>query len=299
MSKETIRLEVIEKPLSAREAMMLAEYEHTIVKDFAAFYRVGQALAEINRLRLYRNEEGRTFERYCKELWDMSKTSAYQLIDASGVYGHLQLQCENQMSANCGHLEEGSPERKLPLNEAQVRPLTKFKSHPEKITAIWKEASASAPNGKVTASHVNKTVKEYLGIEIVKAVHRAQKTISQAASAEFVAMFEQFSLQILTERSNNYKYTSRGEIIKALDQLRADLAEDGDLIEGPAFHGGADDTLKLLRAGYRLFRTDRSSMTVKEHGGTGWKKHSGPFETIKAMDEDLKTILQEEKHLRG
>ena len=40
-------------------------------------------------------------------------------------------------------------------------------------------------------------------------------------------------------------------------------------------------------------------MTVKEHGGTGWKKHSGPFETIKAMDEELKTILQDEKHLRG
>lgn len=299
MSKETIKLEVIEKPLTAREAMMLAEYEHTIIKDFAAFYRVGQALAEINNLRLYRNKEGRTFERYCKELWDMSKTSAYQLIDAAGGYGHLQLQCENQTSANCGDLEEDSPERKLPLNEAQVRPLTRFKNQPEKITAIWQEASASAPNGKVTASHVSKTVKEYLGDKITKTVRQAQKKVSQTARVDFTEAFEKFSEQILIERNSNYKYTSRGFIINTLDQLRADLAEDGDLIEGAAFHGGSDDTLKLLRAGYRLFRTDRSSMTVKEHGGTGWKKHSGPFETIKAMDEELKTILQDEKHLRG
>ena len=89
------------------------------------------------------------------------------------------------------------------------------------------------------------------------------------------------------------------ETVAAGATLRAEIAADGGNIEDRVFHGGSDDTNKLLRAGYRLFRTDRSSMTVKEHGGSGWKKHSGPFDTIKAMDEELKTILQDEKHLRG
>ncbi len=299
MTHTTIKLEESEKPLSAREAMMLAEYEHTIVKDFAAFYRVGQALAEINRLRLYRNEEGRTFKRYCRELWDMSKTQAYQLIDASGVYGHLQLQCENLLSANCGHLEEDSPERKLPLNEAQVRPLTKFKNSPEKITAIWQEASASAPNGKVTASHVNKTVRQYLGDKITKTVRQAQKKVSQTARVDFTEAFEKFSEQLLIERNSNYKYTSRGFIINTLDQLRAEIAEDGASIDEPAFQGGSDDANKLKRAGYSLFRADRTSMTLKRSGTGGWEKHSGPYATIKEMDAAFRTLLQDDMHLRG
>ncbi|HBA73071.1 MAG TPA: hypothetical protein DCZ63_13045 [Geobacter sp.] len=297
---KTIKLEVIEKPLSAREAMMLAEYEHTIVKDFAAFYRVGQALAEINRLRLYRTEEGRTFEQYCKKLWDMSKSKAYQLIDASGVYGQLQLQCGEFLSTNCGDSQDGSQERNLPLNEAQVRPLTKFKGHPEKIVAMWKEATHSAPNGKVTASHVNKVVKSYLGENIKKTVHAARQKVSQTCSAEFTEAFDAFAEQISEARKANYKHTSREMIIKALDQLRAELAEDGDTIEDSVTHGGSADLNKLEKAGFSIFRMDRSSMTIRQRSEKGgWIQTAGPYASLKEMDAAFKTILQNDMHVQG
>ena len=298
---KTIKLEVIEKPLSAREAMMLAEYEHTIVKDFAAFYRVGQALAEINRLRLYRTEEGRTFEQYCKELWDMSKSKAYQLIDASGVYGQLQMQCSDISSTNCGDFQDAEQERKLPLNEAQVRPLTKFKGHPEKIAEMWKEATRTAPGNKVTASHVSKIVKSYLGESIKKTIHKARQKISQSSSKEFSAAFNAFADQIDQARQDNYKNTSRSEIIKALDQLRDELAEDGDTIEDQVLRGGGDDWNKLSAAGFSLFRKDRASMTIKQRSNDtgGWTKFSGPFETLKEMEDEFRTLLQNDTHLRG
>ena len=298
---KTIKLEVIEKPLTAREAMLLAEHEHTIIKDFAAFYRVGQALSEINRLRLYRTEDGRTFEQYCKEIWDMSKSKAYQLMDASGVYGQLQLQSNEFLSTNCGDSHDGSQERILPLNEAQVRPLTKFKGHPEKIVEMWKEATSSAPNGKVTASHVHKVVKDYLGENLKKTVHKAQKEVSQNCSPEFSQAFDAFSNQITVEREAKYKHTSRGWIVKSLDQLRAELAEDGDTIEDQVLRGGGDDWNKLSKAGFSLFRKDRSSMTIKQRSNEtgGWIKHSGPFDTLKEMEDEFRTILQDDMHLRG
>lgn len=299
MSTETIQLKVIEKPLTAREQMMLAEYEHTIIKDFAAFYRVGQALAEINRLRLYRTEEGRTFKQYCKELWDVSESRAYELMDASGIYNYLQLQNESENSANGGDLGD-TQERKLPINERQVRPLTRFKGQPDKIRELWHEATSSAPNGKVTASYINKVVKNYLGDKIKKTVHKAQKKAIDTCSGAFSAAFTAFSDQIIEERKAGYKHTSRGFIVRALDQLRAEMAEDGEAIEDTILHGESSDLNKLQNAGYSLFRSDRASMTVRKRSETGgWSKYSGPFDTAKELDAAFKAILQDDKHLRG
>ncbi|MHB1183361.1 MAG: hypothetical protein ACYC4A_01495 [Desulfobulbia bacterium] len=279
------KLEVVQ-PLSAREKMKLAELERRIVQDFGAFFRVGQALAEINELKLYR-ESHKTFEMYCKDLWDMARGTAYRHIAAAEVV------------ENVSKLETKDGPDLLPVNEAQVRPLTRLK--PDQQAAVWRLVLDNAgPEGKVTASLVNRAVKGYLGEKVVKAIRKATDEVRKSpVSKKFIEAFETFSAQIIREKESDYKLTARAEIVKRLDQLRAEIAEDGDLIEGPAFHGGSNDANKLARAGYRLFRTDRSSMTIKESSGGGWKKHSGPFDTIKAMDEELKAILQDEKHLRG
>lgn len=289
MSKAVIHKEEEIKSLSSRERTLLAELERRIVSEFSAFHRVGMALAEINERQLYR-ETHRTFEAYCKNLWDMARGTAYRYIAAAEVF------------ENVSTLETNTEETmviRLPINEAQVRPLTRLK--PEQQVAVWRQVVDNAGTGKkITASLVNKAVKGFLGEKVVKAIRTAKAKVRLSpVSAEFIEAFEIFADQLIKEKEADYKYTPRFEIIKRLDQLRAEIAMDGEEIEGPAFHGGSDDTNKLLRAGYRLFRTDRSSLTVKEHGGTGWKKHSGPFDTIKAMDEELKTILQDEKHLRG
>ncbi|MDG4475406.1 hypothetical protein [Thiovibrio frasassiensis] len=288
MGKGIVVMEEEIKPLSSRERMLREELERRIISEFGAFHRVGTALAEINERQLYR-ETHRTFESYCKNLWDMARGTAYRYIAAAEVF------------ENVSKLETNTDETMtlLPINEAQVRPLTRLK--PEQQVAVWRSVVDTAgPGRKITASLVNKAVKGFLGERVVKAIRTAKAKVRLSpVSAEFIEVFEAFADQLIKEKESGYKYTPRVEIIKRLDQLRAEIAMDGEEIEGPAFHGGSDDTSKLLRAGYRLFRTDRSSMTVKEHGGTGWKKHSGPFDTIKAMDEELKTILQDEKHLRG
>lgn len=288
MSKALVQKEEEIQLLSSRERMLLAELERRIVSEFSAFHRVGMALAEINERQLYR-ETHRTFELYCKNLWDMARGTAYRYIAAAEVYENV-----SKLETNT---EE--PVSLLPINEAQVRPLTRLK--PEQQAAVWRSVvNTVGPRRKLTASLVNKVVKNYLGEKVVTAMRKARAEVRLSpVSAEFIEAFERFSRQLEKERNAEYKFTPRFEIVKRLDQLRAEIATDGEEIEGPAFHGGSDDTSKLLRAGYRLFRTDRSSMTVKEHGGTGWKKHSGPFDTIKAMDEELKAILQDEKHLRG
>lgn len=276
------------KQLSSRERMLLADLERRIVSEFSAFHRVGMALAEINERQLYR-ETHPTFESYCKNLWDMARGTAYRYIAAAEVFENV-----SKLETNT---EETMP--LLPMTESQVRPLTRLR--PEQQVVVWRQVvDYAGPGRKITASLVNKAVKGFLGEKAAKGIRKVKEKARLApVSAEFLAAYAALADQVGREMDADYKLTPRGEIIKYLDQLRAEVAMDGAEIEGPAFHGGSDDTNKLLRAGYRLFRTDRSSMTVKEHGGTGWKKHSGPFGTIKEMDEELKTILQDEKHLRG
>lgn len=274
------------KELSVQEEKRLEQLENVVVENFQTFVQVGQALAEIRDRKLYRLKAV-TFEKYCKELFDIAKSRVYELINAAGVIENVR---------NCGHSDNGQ-QFLLPLNEAQVRPLTKLR--PEQQITVWNAAVESAPQGKITASHINSVVKQYLGDKITKTVRQAQKKVSQTARVDFTEAFEKFSEQLLIERNSNYKYTSRGFIINTLDQLRADLAEDGDFIDEPAFHGGSDDANKLKRAGYSLFRTDRTSMTIKRSDTGGWVKHSGSYETIKEMEAAFKTLLQDDMHLRG
>jgi hypothetical protein len=277
------------KDLSMQEEKRLEQLENVVVENFKTFVQVGQALAEIRDRKLYR-VKAMTFEKYCKSLFDIAKSRARELINATDVVENLR--------HGGGFGDEDMPPTPLPLNERQVRPLTKLR--PEQQVAVWKAAVESAPKGKVTSSHINKVVKSYLGEEIEKTVRRTQKKVSQESSVEFAKAFEQLSQQILKERNSNYKYTSRGEIIKALDQLRADIAGDGEFVEDPVFHGGGDDMNKLDKAGFSLFRMDRASMSIKirsEKGG--WQTHDGHYETIKEMETAFKAVLQDDMHLRG
>ena len=275
------------KDLSTQEEKRLEQLEDVVVENFKTFVQVGQALAEIKERKLYRMK-ALTFEKYCKELFDIAKSRAYQLIEAADVVQNVH---------NCGRFDD---DRKslLPLNEGQARPLAKLR--PEQQLAVWQAAVESAPKGKLTASHVQKVVKQYLGEKIQKTVHKAQKEVAVSCSAEFSEAFEAFSEQVIKERDANYKHTARGFIIKAIDQLRADLADDGDFIDEPAFRGSSSDANKLQRAGYSLFRMDRSSMTIKRRNDKGgWEKHAGDFATYKAMEEAFKEVLLDDMHLVG
>jgi hypothetical protein len=279
------------KPLSANEKMKLAELERRIVIDFGAFYRVGTALAEINERRLYR-ESHNTFDAYCKDMWDMCKSRAYQLIDAAEVCENLKM----SLSTNCGQTDDVI--EMLPLNEAQARELAKLA--PEQQPLAWEAVINFNPEKKPTARLVKKAVKEIIGEKVTRTIRNTQTKISalDIVGANFKEAFNAFLDQVKEARDGGYKVTSRRAILKHLDAVRTVIAEDGVVIDDGILYG-SDDAKKVERAGFTLYRMDRTSMTIKVRAGGGWPKHSGPYDTIKELEAEFALLMQNDKTLRG
>jgi hypothetical protein len=128
--------------LSVNERTEFQQLETVIQTGLQTFFEVGNALMEIRDRRLYR-ESHMTFEDYCNERWQFSARQANRLIGAAQVVETLR------------------PIGPLPENEAQARPLTQLA--PERRVEAWQRAVATAPEGKVTAAHVQQVVNEALG----------------------------------------------------------------------------------------------------------------------------------------
>lgn len=122
--------------LSSTEAYKLRGHEQVIEQGLATFNEVGGALLAIRDERLYRATHG-TFEAYCEERWNISRSRAYRLMEASEVM------------ANLSPIGDTHP---MPDNEAQVRELAKV--IPEAQLAAWAAVVETAPEGKVTANHM-------------------------------------------------------------------------------------------------------------------------------------------------
>ena len=132
--------------LSVTESAKLENLELVIDGGLKSFIEVGRALMEIREGKLYRVTH-MTFEDYCQERWGMSDSYAAKQIDAAATVNEIE------RTDNC--------RVSIPANEAQVRPLTKLPI--EDRASAWKEAVASAPNGKPTAAivgHPARTVAE-------------------------------------------------------------------------------------------------------------------------------------------
>lgn len=132
-----------QEALTITEAEQLAALEATIERGLRTFVDVGASLAHIRDGRLYRATHA-TFEDYCRERWGFARQTAYQYIAASQVAENVR---------NCGHA--------VPVTESQARPLTKLQ--PDAQREVWQLAVDTAPGGKVTAAHVEATVRDYTG----------------------------------------------------------------------------------------------------------------------------------------
>lgn len=127
--------------LSRKEASDFGRLEETIAVGLDTFISVGKALAEIRDRRLYRDGHD-TFEGYCRERWNFSKTHANRLIASASAVENL------------GNVEV------VPINEAQARPLALLP--PDKQAAAWQKAVSRAPDRRVTANDVRAAVDELL-----------------------------------------------------------------------------------------------------------------------------------------
>jgi phage N-6-adenine-methyltransferase len=128
--------------LTIYERTELENCEVVIEHGLRTFVEVGISLSAIRDGRLYRATHG-TFEDYCKERWTMERAHAYRLMDGAQVIYNL---------SPIGDIQ-------LPATESQARPLTRLDPVDQPI--IWQRAVETAPNGRVTAAHVQNVVEEY------------------------------------------------------------------------------------------------------------------------------------------
>lgn len=130
----------ISEELTVIEQKHFAELVLIVDNGMKTFYEVGMALMQIRDNRYYRKTHG-TFEEFCKEKWGFDRTYAHRLIKSSEVVDNLL------------------PTGNIPTSERAVRPLTRIKD-PEEQREVYQRAVETAPEGKVTARHIEETAKK-------------------------------------------------------------------------------------------------------------------------------------------
>jgi len=171
----------------------LDELESVIKKYRQDFYSVGKALKEIRDGRHYQKLSFKSFESYVRARWDLGRSQAYRLIEASVVIDNL--------SPN-GDV--------LPKNEAQARPLAQLDLFSQK--KVWNDFLKT---GKpITALNIKKFVSAYLG---------EQKTGSpfiEVTSRDYMDAVNAMLLQITIAQNDRWKSTTQktalywGQIMK-------------------------------------------------------------------------------------
>ena len=228
------------KPLSETEKKRRQELENLISRKFNSFLDVCYALREISQRMYYRDTHAR-FSDYCKEIFEVSGRRAYQLIDAADVIDMVRnvhnCGCENVNSCthenvnhgSQGNVHHGGQIEWIPQNEGQARVLVKFKDKPEAIQTIVTEAIQTAPDGKITATHLKKTAKHLHLLKVRNTVSKAKKKANQSPkiSEDFRKAYNDFLDAINIERASEFKHTDRNEVIRAvrvvLDALETEL----------------------------------------------------------------------------
>lgn len=246
-----------ETPMTKAELTRRHELEEQIAAEMiGAFYKVGRALAEIRDSQLYR-ETHRTFETYCKDLFELAKTRAYELINAALTYEDL--------SANGGQIEIDGEEfklRTLPTNERQIRPLIQVPK--EDRPKLWLASCDASKTGKPSGSTVNKVVKQYLGVVTKDKITNTQArvTASRQLSADMKAALDNVLEEVRRAKNEPYKSSSRLSICQALDGIRRIVSDDGETI--PENRLVLSNREKLLRAGFIFVRRDSQKLLIEQ-----------------------------------
>ncbi|MEN8134293.1 MAG: hypothetical protein ABFS18_01985 [Thermodesulfobacteriota bacterium] len=198
------------KPLSAKERQRLKKLEGVISKNLEGFVAVCMAFAEIQEKMLYR-DAALTIAEYARERFDLSRSRFFQFADG----GRLLQFIEESTTVD-------SPWQ--PKNEAQLRPLIPvFNKTPDKLAEIIEMAVETAPEGKVTAAHLSKTVKDKAGQVVKKAVKKAKKTVvkSEHVSEEFTKTYDALMKVVQQEYDSDWATTDKEVVIRSLKGLLA------------------------------------------------------------------------------
>lgn len=174
--------------LTAVESSRLCELEDRIEQRAARYWiEQGNDLQEIRDCRLYR-ETHDTFESYCRERWNISRIHAHRLIEGAEVAGLL-------------------PIGNAPETESQARELTPVPK--SDVQQVWEKAVETAPNGKITASHIRNVVREHKGLPPLPTPKKAREIARREGRS--------------VEATDGYLYDGRTEEELAAEQKIIDL----------------------------------------------------------------------------
>lgn len=153
------------EPLSSREERLLNRLEETIDKHLKLFRDVGYALKTIRDERLYRIEYD-TFVDYCLAEWDLSKTRAYQYIDAYELVENLSTMVDKSDSP-IFHI--------LPKNERQARPLTLIPTEQQRKMWAMILKEAEEKGARITATFIQQCIDTHQQKKFKKVVRKARE----------------------------------------------------------------------------------------------------------------------------
>ncbi|HHL33132.1 MAG TPA: hypothetical protein ENJ30_02065 [Desulfobulbaceae bacterium] len=288
----------VDTPLSVREQKELAGLEQIIKKNFLGFVAVGKALAEIRDKRLYRTEHGRTFDTYCRELWEMSRDYADRLVGAAQVMDNL--------TTIVSKTDDNLP-KLLPTNEAQARELARLE--PEDQQQVWLQVLEETKEGApVTARRIKNRVKSFKGEVFDKARAKIEKNINDLPdrkngikrSEAIQKVWGSFWDQVNEERASNWRYTSRQALFDDIESL----LELVGMIDGPERRerGCAmelSDREKLAKAGFRIFRLRPKKLVIEEwQERDSWVTVTGS-ETMQQLAARYKELMLDPMHVKG
>lgn len=217
-----MRDEIVARSLTSVEQSDLAELEGVIRKHLRGFVLVGNALSEIRERKLYRTEFS-TFRDYCREVWEIGRSRAYQLMDVADVIENLSTIVDKN---------EVEPEPFLPVNEAQARPLTILKAEDQIV--VWRLVKNAVLRGPapLTARLVSQQVEDFLIRRALKEVARAsekRKNLkngnTKQISEEMDRSFKSFLLSVENEIKNGWQQTNKKEVADCLHAILAAIGE--------------------------------------------------------------------------
>jgi hypothetical protein len=161
----------------------LLDLEAIIHTNRGSFYHIGTALKQLRDDRLYRELLFDTFEAYLKKRWDMSRSHAYRLIEASRVIDNLSPIGDT-----------------LPENEAQLRPLVQLEPFDQR--RIWRAFLLSG--SELTASNVRRFVLKAAG-----GGSKSDNDRTEIISAGYIQAVMAMLNQIRLAEQDGWRSTSR------------------------------------------------------------------------------------------
>jgi hypothetical protein len=289
-----------EKSMTVTESKRLEKLEGVIKENFLGFVAVGNALAEIRAKRLYRNDENRTFEGYCRDLWDMSHQHADRLVASAKVLDNL---------TPIGVKKEDDPNFLLPLNEAQARELAPLEA--EEQQEVWQEILdhrltqyKKGQFPKITAITVKKAVLKFKGkkieVQIDQSTREPKNNRKDFASDEFNQAYTVFGEQIKEAQAGNWRHTSRSVVFNNLSTLLDLVAVAGPKeLKKRGCSMELSNREKLAKKGFQIYRMRPKELVIQEwmHGDT-WMAASS-HDTPTQLSDAFKELMDEPGNLRA